>query len=179
MALPRRGHVGIFNRSYYEEVLVTRVHKDMLLAEGLPKELLGEEIWQQRFNDIVAFESYLLRNGVVPIKIFLHISKAEQCRRLLARIENPQKQWKFSKADVDDRQYWDAYQTAYQDAICHTAMDKAPWHVIPADHKWFARLAVVEAVVAALDRINPQLPKLTKAAKADLRQALATLQAEA
>ena len=178
MVLPRRGHIGIFNRSYYEEVVVTRVHKEMLLGEGLPDKLLTDDIWQRRFADIVAFESYLLGNGIVPIKVFLHISKAEQRRRLLARIEDPKKQWKFAKSDIEDRQHWDDYQAAYEDAIRHTATVEAPWRVIPADHKWFARLAVVEAVVDVIGAIDPQLPSPTEMARADLAEARAALQSE-
>jgi PPK2 family polyphosphate:nucleotide phosphotransferase len=178
MALPRRGHIGIFNRSYYEEVLVTRVHREMLLAEGLPETLVTDGIWQQRYQDIVAFERYLVRNGIVPVKVFLHISKSEQRKRLLARINDPEKQWKFAASDVDDRQYWGQYQAAYEDAIRHTAMPHAPWHVIPADHKWFARLVVVEAVIEAMSRINPQLPALTASAKTELDEARTALEAE-
>jgi PPK2 family polyphosphate:nucleotide phosphotransferase len=176
--LPRRGHIGIFDRSYYEEVLVTRVHRDFLLGEGLPDELVTDDIWQERFEDIVAFERYLLRNGIVPIKVFLHISKAEQRERLLARINDRDKQWKFASSDIEDRQHWDEYIQAYQDAIRNTATKGAPWHVIPADHKWFARLAVVETLIDRIERLDPKPPVLSDAARAALEDGRKSLEAE-
>lgn len=176
--LPARGHIGIFNRSYYEEVLIVRVHPELLARQRLPPKLIGKDIWQQRFEDIGAFERHLVRNGTVPIKFFLHISKEEQRRRFLARIDEPAKRWKFSAADVAERKLWDRYMAAYQDMIRHTATDDAPWYVVPADNKWFARLVVAAAIVEALERIDPQFPELDAAALRELRKARAALEAE-
>jgi PPK2 family polyphosphate:nucleotide phosphotransferase len=173
--LPRRGHIGIFNRSYYEETLVARVHPDMLERQQLPGKLVGKNIWQERFQDIRGFERHLARSGVVVLKFFLHISKEEQCRRLLERIEEPAKRWKFSLGDIAERALWDKYAAAYEDMIRGTSRPHAPWHVIPADHKWFARLAVATAVVDALDRLDLTFPKVKGAARkklAKVRQAL-------
>jgi PPK2 family polyphosphate:nucleotide phosphotransferase len=173
--LPRRGHIGIFNRSYYEETLVARVHPDMLERQQLPGKLVGKDIWQERFQDIRGFERHLARSGVVVLKFFLHISKEEQCRRLLERIEEPAKRWKFSLGDIAERALWDKYAAAYEDMIRGTSRPHAPWHVIPADHKWFARLAVATAVVDVLDRLDLTFPKVKGAARkklAKVRQAL-------
>jgi PPK2 family polyphosphate:nucleotide phosphotransferase len=162
--LPRRGHIGIFNRSYYEETLVVRVHPEMLERQQLPPKLVGKQIWQERFHDIRAFERHLARSGVVVLKFFLHISKEEQRQRLLARIEEPDKRWKASLGDLAERALWDKYAAAYEDMIRSTSRQEAPWHVVPADHKWFARLAVATAMVDALERLDLEFPKLDGAA---------------
>jgi PPK2 family polyphosphate:nucleotide phosphotransferase len=161
-ALPNRGHIGIFNRSYYEETLVVRVHPQYLKSQKIPPHLLGKNIWQQRFEDIVNFERYLTRNGFAICKFFLHVSKEEQRRRFLERIDNPAKNWKFSAADVREREYWEDYQKAYEDMIRNTATPFAPWYVVPADNKWFTRLVVASAVIhtrAALDLKYPEVPE--------------------
>jgi PPK2 family polyphosphate:nucleotide phosphotransferase len=176
--LPRRGHIGIFNRSYYEEVLVVRVREDQLAAENLPAELVTKDIWRQRFEAINAHETYLSQNGIVPLKFMLHISKDEQRKRLLARADDPEKQWKFSAGDVADRQLWDQYQNAYEDMVRKTATEAAPWYVVPADHKWFARLVVVSAIIDALNELHLKLPQLTPQARADMEKARLQLLAE-
>jgi PPK2 family polyphosphate:nucleotide phosphotransferase len=176
--LPERGSIGIFNRSYYEEVLVVRVHPEVLGNEKLPQSLLTKHIWQHRFEDISAFERYLTRNGIGVLKFFLHLSKKEQKRRFLGRLDTADKNWKFSAADVKERQFWDAYQQAYEDMIRHTASQYAPWYVIPADNKWFTRLVVGQAVVDALKRMNLKYPKLSGAEKAALAQARIELENE-
>src|SRR5271163_1026896 len=152
--IPARGQIGIFNRSYYEELLVVRVHPESLANEKLPKSLVTKHIWQERFEDINNFERYATRNGIAVRKFFLHLSKKEQKRRFLERLDTPEKSWKFSAADVKERKFWDAYQDAYEDMIRHTASEHAPWYVVPADNKWFTRLVVSEAVVDALKRMN-------------------------
>jgi PPK2 family polyphosphate:nucleotide phosphotransferase len=171
--LPERGRIGIFNRSYYEEVLVVRVHQEYLKRQHLPAELVSNRIWENRFEDIRAIERYLVRNGIVVVKFFLHISKQEQRKRFLARLDDPAKNWKFSSADVTERQHWDEYMAAYQDMIRNTATKYAPWHVVPADKKWFARLAVAATLIDALERLDlrfpdPPDPKELKAARAQL-----------
>ncbi len=176
--VPARGRIGIFNRSYYEEVLVVRVHPQLLEKQKLPKPLVTKDIWNERFEDINAFERYLTRNGIAVIKFFLHVSRKEQKRRFLERLTNPQKNWKFSPADVAERQYWDAYQEAYEDMIRHTARKHAPWYVVPADNKWFTRLVVAEAVVKALEEMNLKYPKVDKELKAELEKARRQLQSE-
>lgn len=176
--LPPRGRIGIFNRSYYEEVLIVRVHPELLKREKLPPNLVGKDIWQQRFEDIRGFERYIARNGIAPLKFFLHVSKEEQRRRFVARIDEPAKRWKFSAADVAERKLWDRYMAAYEDMIRNTATKDAPWYVVPADNKWFARLVVAAAMVDALERIDPQFPKLDAAALRELRKARAALEAE-
>ena len=168
VALPRRGHIGIFNRSYYEEVLVVRVHKELLEHQNLPPQLVTKTIWNERFEDINAFELHLARNGIVPIKFFLHVSKKEQQKRLLARIDDPAKQWKFNGGDVGERKLWDRFMGAYDEMIRATATPDAPWYVVPADHKWFTRLVVAAAIVEQLETINPKFPKLDEAARRDL-----------
>jgi len=173
--LPQRGHIGIFNRSYYEEVLVVRVHAEILENEKLPKPLVTKNIWQDRFEDINTFERYLTRNGIAVVKFFLHLSKKEQKRRFLERLDNPEKNWKFSSADAKEREFWDAYQDAYEDAIRHTAKEYAPWYVVPADNKWFTRLVVAQAVVDVLKGMDLKYPKVSgpeKAALAEARQQL-------
>jgi PPK2 family polyphosphate:nucleotide phosphotransferase len=157
-ALPERGRIGIFNRSYYEEVLVARVHPEILARQKLPPKLVGKDIWDERYEDIRTFERYLSRNGVVIRKFFLHVSKAEQKRRFLARLDEPEKNWKFSVGDVVERRFWKQYQEAYQDAIRATATKHAPWYVIPADHKWFTRLAVAAAIVDTLAQLELHYP---------------------
>jgi PPK2 family polyphosphate:nucleotide phosphotransferase len=163
MALPRRGHIGIFNRSYYEEVLVVRVHPELLERQGLPPKLITKNVWQERYEDINAFELHLARNGVAPLKFFLHVSHGEQKKRLLARIDDPAKQWKFNAADVGESKLWDRYMQAYQEMVRGTATEAAPWYVVPADHKWFSRLIVATAIVERLEAINPKFPKLSEA----------------
>jgi PPK2 family polyphosphate:nucleotide phosphotransferase len=158
--LPRRGHIGIFNRSYYEETLVVRVHPQMLERQQLPGKLVGKHIWQERFHDIRGFERHLARSGVVVLKFFLHISKEEQRQRLLERIEEPAKRWKFSIGDIAERTLWNKYTAAYEDMIRATSRPHAPWHIVPADHKWFARLAVATAMVDALERLHLKFPKV-------------------
>src|SRR5712664_14606 len=153
-AAPERGKIGIFNRSYYEEVLVVRVHKELLEAQHLPEELTRKHIWEGRFEDINNFERYLTRNGVVILKFFLHVSKGEQKKRFLERLEMPEKNWKFSMADVKERGYWKEYQKAYEEMIQNTATKYAPWYVVPADNKWFTRLAVASAAIDAINQLD-------------------------
>jgi PPK2 family polyphosphate:nucleotide phosphotransferase len=178
IALPRRGHIGIFNRSYYEEVLVVRVHKELLDKQNLPPQLITKNIWNERYEDINAFERHLLRNGTVPIKFFLNVSKKEQKKRLLARLDHPDKQWKFNPGDVEERRLWDQLTTAYDDMIAGTATDEAPWHVIPADNKWFTRLAVAAAIVERIEAIDPKYPALDDKAKGALEAARVVLSKE-
>jgi len=159
-SLPARGHIGIFNRSYYEETLVVRVHREMLERQKIPPELTGKDIWKERFKDIRGFERYLTRNGVVVRKFFLYVSKKEQRRRFLERLENPEKNWKFSASDLKEREFWDDYMEAYEDMIRHTATDDAPWYVVPADNKWFTRVVVAAAVVSTLDSLDLAYPKV-------------------
>ena len=158
--LPPRGHIGIFNRSYYEETLVVRVHPEYLERQKIPPELVTKDIWKERFKDIRGFERYLTRNGVVIRKFFLHVSKKEQKKRFLARLENPEKNWKFSASDLKEREYWDDYQDAYEDMIRHTATEDAPWYVVPADNKWFTRVVVAAAVVSTLGSLDLAYPKV-------------------
>jgi PPK2 family polyphosphate:nucleotide phosphotransferase len=177
--LPERGRIGIFNRSYYEEVLVPRVHPEILAAQKLPKRLVDKDIWQHRFDDMRAFERYLARNGVLVLKFFLHISKEEQRRRLLDRLEQPEKRWKFSMKDIGERKLWPRYLAAYEDMIRATSHGAAPWHVVPSDRKPFARLVVAGAMVEALDRLDPAIPQVTGAAKAEIAKVIKALLAEA
>jgi PPK2 family polyphosphate:nucleotide phosphotransferase len=176
--LPERGHIGIFNRSYYEETLIVRVHPELLERQPLPPELVTRHIWRERFADIRAFERYLHRNGVLVRKFFLHVSKAEQKRRFLERLDTPEKNWKFSSADVAERRHWAAYQAAYEDMIRHTATPEAPWYVVPADHKWFTRLVVAAAIIEALAALDPEYPKLAPAQRRELAAARRALLAE-
>jgi PPK2 family polyphosphate:nucleotide phosphotransferase len=176
--VPERGHIGIFNRSYYEEVLVVRVHPELLEKQKLPRPLVTKHIWQERFEDINAFERYLTRNGIAVLKFFLHASKKEQKRRFMERLDNQEKNWKFSTADVKERQYWDVYQEAYEDMIRHTASEHAPWYVVPADNKWFTRLVVAAAVVDALEGMNLKYPKVDGEQKAELAKARLQLENE-
>ena len=161
--LPERGRIGIFNRSYYEETLIVRVHPELLAREKLPPALVTKDIWRERFEDINALERYLTRNGVIVRKFFLHLSKQEQRLRLLDRLEQPEKNWKFSLDDVRERQKWGSYQRAYENMIRNTATDYAPWHVVPADHKWFTRLVVAEVIVDALESLELSYPKVSSA----------------
>jgi len=169
--LPERGRIGIFNRSYYEEVLIARVHPELLERQNLPPELVTKRIWKERYEDIRGFERYLSRNGVVIRKFFLHISKAEQKRRFLARLDEPEKNWKFSVDDVRERSYWRDYQRAYEDAIRATATPHAPWYVIPADHKWFTRLAVAAAIVETLAALELHYPVIDASKRRALQAA--------
>jgi PPK2 family polyphosphate:nucleotide phosphotransferase len=160
--LPERGRIGIFNRSYYEETLVVRVHPELLARQKLPPELITKRIWEERFRDIRGFERYLANNGIALCKFFLHVSKKEQKRRFLERLENPDKNWKFSAADLHERGFWDAYHGAYEDMIRHTAAKHAPWYVVPADNKWFTRLVVAAAVIDTLALLDLAYPKVDK-----------------
>jgi PPK2 family polyphosphate:nucleotide phosphotransferase len=169
--LPNRGHIGIFNRSYYEEVLVVRVHPEYLAAQKLPPELAGKRIWDERYEDINNFERYLARNGTVIRKFFLHVSQAEQKKRFLERLTEPEKHWKFSAADVRERAHWDAYMAAYEDMIRATATPHAPWYVVPADNKWFTRMVVAAAVVEALESLDLRYPKVDRKKRAEIAEA--------
>jgi len=160
--VPERGRIGIFNRSYYEETLVVRVHPEFLEKQTLPPELVTKNIRKERFQDIRNFERYLRRNGVVVRKFFLHVSKGEQKGRFLERLENPEKNWKFSANDIKERAFWDDYMVAYEDMIRLTSSPQAPWYVVPADNKWFTRIAVAAAVIETLDELNLRYPKITK-----------------
>ncbi|HXV37047.1 MAG TPA: polyphosphate kinase 2 family protein [Myxococcota bacterium] len=166
--LPERGRIGIFNRSYYEEVLVARVHPEVLERQKLPPSLVTKDIWEERYEDIRNFEHYLTRNGVVVRKFFLHVSNEEQRRRFLARLDETEKNWKFSPSDVVERRHWDDYQRAYEEAIRGTATKYAPWYVIPADNKWFTRLAVAAAIVDTLARLGLEFPKVDAEKRAAL-----------
>ena len=177
-ALPARGQIGIFNRSHYEEVLVVRVHPDMLKAQKLPPGSTGKDIWKHRFKDIRAFEHHLARNGMVILKFHLRISKEEQYKRFLARLDDPEKRWKFSASDAAEREHWDDYMAAYQDMIRETSTDYAPWFVIPSDHKHIAWLTVSAAIVEALDRLKLEYPKVTGKALKELKKAERKLRAE-
>ena len=176
--LPERGRIGIFNRSYYEEVLVVRVHREVLAHQKLPTELVTKHIWKERFTDIGAFERYLARNGTLILKFFLHVSRAEQRRRFLERLDKTAKNWKFSAADLAERQHWNAYMHAYEEMIQHTATAGAPWYVVPADHKWFTRLVVMEAIIEALEKLDLAFPKVPPQERKALKAARAALERE-
>ncbi|MBM4268966.1 MAG: polyphosphate kinase 2 family protein, partial [Deltaproteobacteria bacterium] len=173
--LPERGRIGIFNRSYYEEVLVVRVHPALLEKQKLPDELRGKRIWKERFEDIRNFERYLARNGFVIRKFFLHVSKKEQQKRFLDRLERPEKNWKFSVNDARERGFWDDYMSAYEDMIRNTATEWAPWYVIPADNKWFTRVVVAAAAIEALAALDLRLPKAGPERREELAAAKAAL----
>ena len=173
--IPARGKIGIFNRSYYEEVLVVRVHPPFLRAQKLPDQLITKHIWDERYEDINSFERYLTRNGVVIRKFFLNVSKKEQKKRFLERLEDSKKNWKFSMADVQERGYWKDYQEAYEEMIQRTATKHAPWYVMPADNKWFTRLAVASAIIETLDKLNLAFPDVEKAKKKELQAVRASL----
>ncbi|MGH9642161.1 MAG: polyphosphate kinase 2 family protein [Terriglobales bacterium] len=175
---PSRGRIGIFNRSYYEEVLVVRVHPDVLANEKLPKKLVTKDIWEERYEDIGNFERYLTRNGIVVVKFFLNVSKEEQKRRFLERLETPEKNWKFSASDLKEREFWDDYQRTYEDAIRATATKYAPWYVVPADHKWFTRLVVAQVLVDELKALKLEYPKVSGDKKKALAEARRELEKE-
>lgn len=174
--LPERGHIGIFNRSYYEEVLVARVHPQILQGQRVPESLIGRDIWQQRFDDIRNFEHYLAHNGVVVRKFFLNVSKKEQKRRFLERLDTPEKNWKFSAADIGERGYWDDYMSAYEDMIAETSTKHSPWYVVPADNKWYTRLVVAAAIVDTLDGLDLAYPAVDAEKRKQLRAARAELE---
>ena len=178
VALPPRGRIGIFNRSYYEETIVVRVHPELLQKQRLPQKLITDDIWSQRFTDINNFESYLAHNGVLTLKFFLNMSKKEQLGRLLARIDDPKKRWKFAAHDVEERKLWDEYMQAYQETISNTATKDAPWYVVPADHNWFSRLVVAATLVERLEALDLKFPKLDDATVAQLETIRAELVAQ-
>jgi PPK2 family polyphosphate:nucleotide phosphotransferase len=177
-ALPRRGHIGIFNRSYYEETLVVRVHQNILARQQLPGEVVTKNIWRERFEDISAWERYLSRQGVVVRKFFLHVSKEEQRRRFLERLDQPEKHWKFSPADVAERKHFAEYMNAYEDMIRHTATEPSPWYVVPADRKWFTRLVVSAAIIDAIQSLDPRYPEVDAKTRGDFKKLKAALEAE-
>ncbi len=174
--MPERGRIGIFNRSYYEEVLVVRVHPDLLEKQNLPADLVTKNIWKERFEDITALERYASRNGTVIRKFFLNVSPQEQRKRFLERLDRPEKNWKFSAADLGERKLWPHYMRAYEDMIHHTATGVAPWYVVPADHKWFTRLVVAAVVVETLESLHLKYPKVSAAQKRELTAARTSLQ---
>jgi PPK2 family polyphosphate:nucleotide phosphotransferase len=175
--MPERGRIGIFNRSYYEETLVVRVHREFLEKQKLPPDLITKDIWEERFQDIRHFERYLTRNGVAIRKFFLHVSNKEQKKRFLERIEEPEKNWKFSANDAKEREYWDDYMEAYEEMIQNTATKAAPWYVVPADNKWFTRVVVAAAVIEALDSLDLKYPKVSESKLKELAAAKRALQA--
>jgi PPK2 family polyphosphate:nucleotide phosphotransferase len=177
--LPQRGRIGIFNRSYYEEVLVVRVHPELLRKEQIPNAIEKKKIWKERFEDINSFESYLNRNGVLVRKFFLHLSKEEQRNRFLSRLDEPDKNWKFSEADVKERGHWEDYMQAYEDMIRHTATPHAPWFVVPADHKWFTRMVVSSVIIDALESLHLTYPRVDEAKRKELDAARELLLNEA
>jgi PPK2 family polyphosphate:nucleotide phosphotransferase len=177
-SLPERGRIGIFNRSYYEEVLVVRVHPELLERQKMPRELVGKKIWEERYEDVASFERHLVRNGTVVLKFFLHVSREEQRKRFLERLERPEKNWKFSPTDVAERSHWDDYMTAFEDAIRATATRDAPWYVVPADNKWFTRLVVAAAIVEALEGLGLAYPKVDAAKRKELAAARTLLRAD-
>jgi PPK2 family polyphosphate:nucleotide phosphotransferase len=178
VALPERGRIGIFNRSYYEECLVVRVHPEILAKQKIPPRLVTRNIWRERFEDIVAFENYLSRNGTVILKFFLNASKQEQRERLLDRLDQPSKNWKFSMADIGERALWGKYQAAYQEVIRHTSSRAAPWYVVPADHKWFARVVIGSVIVSTLEGLDLKFPTVDAAALAEFKQVRKALENE-
>jgi PPK2 family polyphosphate:nucleotide phosphotransferase len=178
IALPERGRIGIFNRSYYEECLVTRVHHELLEQEKIPRKLISSRIWHERFTDISAFERYLSRNGTVVLKFFLNISKKKQRERFLERLEQPSKNWKFSMNDVTERAFWPRYMAVYQDIVRHTSTSYAPWYVVPADHKWFARVVIGSAIVSALEELNLHFPRVDSASKEEFAKVRKALESE-
>jgi PPK2 family polyphosphate:nucleotide phosphotransferase len=175
---PERGRIGIFNRSYYEEVLVVRVHPELVVAEKIPDGRVDDDFWADRYADINTFERHLTRNGTVILKFFLHLSKDEQRKRFLKRLKDPRKHWKFSPADLAERAHWDDYMTAFEDAINATSTKWAPWHIIPADHKWVARALVARIVTQALDSLDLHYPKVTDEQRAIIEEARKQLEAE-
>jgi PPK2 family polyphosphate:nucleotide phosphotransferase len=177
-ALPERGRIGIFNRSYYEETLVVRVHPELLQKQQLPPSLLGNDIWKRRCREIRHFEDYLSNNGIIVLKFFLHVSRDEQKRRFLERLDNPDKHWKFSLGDIHERAHWDAYMTAYEEMIQRTARPSAPWHVVPADNKWFTRIVVAASIIDAMARLDLSRPHLGEEARRQLDEGRRLLLAE-
>jgi PPK2 family polyphosphate:nucleotide phosphotransferase len=178
-ALPERGRIGIFNRSYYEEVLVVRVHEEYLARQKLPRQVVGKRIWKERCEDIAALERYLARNGYLILKFFLNVSREEQKRRFLARLDEAEKHWKFEPGDVRERAHWDAYMAAYEDAIRRTAAPHAPWYVVPADAKWFMRLVVAVAIVESMDRLGLAYPPVDEAVRREFAECRRVLEDEA
>ncbi|MGA9088436.1 MAG: polyphosphate kinase 2 family protein [Bradyrhizobium sp.] len=178
IALPERGRIGIFNRSYYEECLVTRVHPELLGQEKIPHKLITRNIWRERFADITAIERYLARNGTVILKFFLNVSKGEQRERFLDRLDQPAKNWKFSMSDISERALWPRYMAVYQDIVRHTSTALAPWYVVPADHKWFARVVIGSAIVSALEALDLHFPRAGKASLQEFRQVRTALERE-
>lgn len=178
LRLPQRGHIAIFNRSYYEEVVVVRVHPEFLEKQRLPEDLAGKDIWRQRFEDIRNFEQHLMRSGTLVLKFFLNVSREEQRQRLLDRIEEPGKRWKFSMGDIAERKLWDKYQSAYEDVVRATSTSEVPWYVVPADKKWFARLVVAAAVVDAMEKLKLAYPKVEADALKEMEKVRAALKAE-
>jgi PPK2 family polyphosphate:nucleotide phosphotransferase len=178
ICLPERGRIGIFNRSYYEELLIVRVHPEILAKQKIPRVLVKKTIWRERFEDIAAFEKYLARNGTVVLKFFLNVSKQEQRQRFLDRLDEPSKNWKFEMADVSERALWDKYQAAYQDLIRGTSTAAAPWHVVPADHKWFARVVIGSTIVSALDKLDLRFPKVDAASLQEFKKVREALENE-
>jgi PPK2 family polyphosphate:nucleotide phosphotransferase len=178
IALPERGRIGIFNRSHYEECLVVRVHPEIFGKQKIPRKLVTKNVWRERFEDISAMERHLARNGTVILKFFLNVSRQEQRERFLERLEDPAKNWKFSLGDISERALWAKYQAAYQDMIRHTSAKQAPWHVVPADHKWFARVVIGSTIVSALDGLDLHFPKVDKADRSEFRQVREALLAE-
>src|SRR3984893_4691075 len=178
IALPARGHIGIFNRSHDEECVVTRVHPELLKQERIPSKLITKNIWRERFEDISAIERYLARNGIVILKFFLNLSREEQRKRFLDRLDDPAKNWKFSMADITERALWPRYMAVYQDIVRHTSSAAAPWYVVPADHKWFARVVIGSAIVSALDALNLRFPRADKASLAEFKLVRKALEQE-
>jgi len=178
IALPERGRIGVFNRSYYEEVLVVRAHPEILSRQKLPQTLVGKDIWKERFEDIRAFERYLARNGTLILKFMLHVSREEQAKRFLERLEEPAKNWKFSMGDVEERKLWDEYMHFYEHCIRETSRPHAPWFVVPADNKWFTRLVISSAIVEAMEALELKFPKVGEAALAEMQKARVALRAE-
>ena len=175
--VPERGKIGIFNRSYYEEALVVKVHEEILKNQRIPEQLISKDIWEQRYKDMNAFEKYLTRNGIVVMKFFLHLSRREQKKRFLERLEDSAKNWKFSMADVKERGYWKDYMAAYEEMIRNTATEHAPWYVVPADNKWFSRLVVASAIIEALKKLDLAFPDVDAAKKAELKKIKDSLRA--
>ncbi|HEY5186667.1 MAG TPA: polyphosphate kinase 2 family protein [Actinomycetes bacterium] len=178
-ALPRRGDIGIFNRSHYEETLVVRVHPELLEHQQLPEAARGHDVWKRRFREVNDWEKYLVDNGIRVVKVFLNVSKEEQRQRFLARIEEPDKNWKFSAADVAEREHWDDYQQAFSEVLTHTSSEAAPWYVVPADKKWFARIATAAILIDTLMDIDPKFPELDDAQRQQLQDSRAALEAQA
>ena len=178
LALPKHGRIGIFNRSYYEDCLVTRVHPELLKQARIPPKLIRKDIWRERFADISAFERYLTRNGTIILKFFLNISSQEQRKRFLDRLGEPSKTWKFSMADVTERTFWSRYAAVYQDIIRHTSTPAAPWYVVPADHKWFARVVIGSTIIKTLDALKLRFPRLDKASQEEFKAVRKALEQE-